>query len=169
MAKEQTRKSEIGALFFDPESGEEINNIALIIPRKLKVKDWLMMFHRGTELLAKDKEIGLEAHRVFWYVISHLDYENKLLIAQSDVVRELEMKQPAVSRAFKLLVNKGILVEDGKYGTSKIYKLSTDYGWKGSVPKLKKRAKDELEQQKDENPSQGDRPPYKSNLDESAA
>lgn len=167
--KQRASKPEIEALFFNPETGNEINNIALVIPRRPKVKDWLMMFHKGTELLAKDKEIGLEAHRVFWYVVSHLDYENKLLLSQSDIVRELEMKQPAVSRAFKLLVKKGILIEDGKYGNSKIYKLSTDFGWKGSVRRLKERAKNELEQQKDENPSQTDRAAHKPNLEESVA
>jgi predicted transcriptional regulator len=147
MATERLNASDVDAIFFEPETGNEINNIALVIPRRKEtVKDWLMIFHQGTMAMALDPEIRGETYRVFMYAISHVDYENKILVTQRDVAEGLNIKQPHVSRAFRQLVEKGILVEDKKYGTMKTYKLNTEYGWKGSVKNLKKQAVEETKQ-----------------------
>jgi hypothetical protein len=45
------------------------------------------------------------------------------------------MKKEHVSRSTKKLVEKAILIEDSKKGRSKIYRLSTLYGWKGRITK----------------------------------
>lgn len=169
MIESQARNSVVEGLFCNPRTGEYSDPTHILIPRRVKVTDWLMTFHKGTELLAKDKEIGAEGLRVFLYVTSHVDYENKLLVTQADVKEALEMKQSAVSRAFKLLVNKGILVEANKVGTSKTYYLSTDYGWKGSARRLKERLRDDLDNQNDESPSKKGKTPSSSNLGEQVA
>jgi Firmicute plasmid replication protein (RepL) len=132
----------VGALFCNPRTGEYIEPTHVLIPRRETVRDWLMIFHRSTEVLAKDKEIGAEGLRVFLYVISQVDYENKLLVTQTDVKEALGMKQQHVSRAFRLLVEKEILIESGKVGTSKVYYLNPYVGWKGTARNLKKGLQD---------------------------
>jgi Firmicute plasmid replication protein (RepL) len=126
-------------------TGETIETTHVLLPLRVKVKDWLMLFHWGSEVIAKDKEIGLQAHRVFWYILGHVDYENRLLVTQADVKEALEMKQADVSRAFKLLVKKEILVETAKIGTSKIFSINPYFAWKGSAKRLKERLRDEAE------------------------
>lgn len=148
MTEKSLNPKDVQAIFFDPNTGEEINHIALVVPRKgEKLKDWLMIFHRGTMAMALDPEIRGETYRVFMYVLSHIDYENRILVTQMDVVKGIGMKQQSVNRAFKQLTQKGILLEGKKYGTVKTYYLNIDYGWKGSARNLKKKAKEQLDEQ----------------------
>lgn len=139
------RTAKLMGVFSDPKTGEVVEATHVLLPRRQKVKDWLMWFHRGSKLLAKDKDLTGEAFRVFHYAISEIDYENKLLVTQAEIAEALEMKQPHVSRAFKLLVSKGILEEGEKVGRIKTYYLNWDFGWKGSTKNLIKRAQNDLE------------------------
>ena len=145
MIKTQGKTSVLEALFCDSRTGEFTNPTHVLVPVRVKVKDWLMLFHGGSELLAKDKEIGAEGLRVFLYIISHVNYENELLKTQADVREALGMRQQHVSRAFKLLVKKEILIEGKKVGARKIYYLNPYFGWKGSAKRLKERLQDEVE------------------------
>lgn len=145
MIKSRGKTSVLEAFFCNSRTGEITDPTHVLVPVRVKVKDWLMLFHSGSELLARDKEMTGEAFRVFHYVMSHVDYENKLLITQADVKEALEMKQPHVSRAFKLLVKKEILIEGKKFGTNKIYYLNPYFGWKGSARKLKQQLQEQAE------------------------
>lgn len=148
MTESNSNSREIGAIFYDRNTGDEVNNIALVIPRgKEKVKDWLMIFHRGSIAMALDPEIRKETYRVFNFAIGHIDYENKILLSQNDIAKGLNIKQQCVNRAFKQLTQKGIFIEGKKYGTAKTYYLNCEYGWKGSVRNLKKRAEEEVNEQ----------------------
>lgn len=147
MTRKHSNTSDIEAIFYDKVTRDEVENIALVIPRRKEtVKDWLMIFHRGAITMALDAEIRKETYRVFMYILGHLEFENKLLISQNDIARGMDIKQQCVNRAFKQLTQKGILLEDKKYGTVKTYKLNTEYGWKGTVKNLKKQAVEETKQ-----------------------
>jgi DNA-binding MarR family transcriptional regulator len=143
--KSQKQTSVFEAILNNLKTGEQVETTHVLLPLRVKVKDWLMLFHWGSEVIAKDKEIGLQAHRVFWYILGHVDYENRLLVTQADVSKALEMKQQHVSKAFKLLVEKEILVETTKIGTSKIFSINPYFAWKGSAKRLKERLRDEAE------------------------
>jgi hypothetical protein len=145
MIKTRGKTSVLEALFCDSRTGEFTDPTHVLVPVRVKVKDWLMLFHSGSELLAKDKEMTGEAFRVFHYAMSHVNYENELLVTQANVKEALGMRQQHVSRAFKLLVKKEILIEGKKLGTSKIYYLNPYFGWKGSAKRLKERLRDEIE------------------------
>lgn len=136
-------KVNLDAMFFDSNTGEEITNIALVVPRKSKLTNWLRLFHRGTEIMAKDRDITSQTYRVFMYSISYIDYENRITVTQSQVAEALDMKRQHVSTQFRLLVKKGIFEEDKKYGSLKTYRLNTEIGWKGKPKNLKERAKAE--------------------------
>lgn len=147
MAGSKIKGKDLGAIFYNRESGDCIENIAIVVPRRDRVKDWLMIFERGNDILARDKDITGEAFRIFFLLTANMDYENRILLTQAEVSRELGIKQQNVNKAFKILVSKGIIVEDKIYGRTKTYKLSTDFGWKGSVRRLKTRAVEEAELQ----------------------
>ena len=168
MIKSRGKTSTKEILFRNDKTGEYTDPTHVLIPRREKVYDWLRVFHKMSEAVAKDKEIGAEAHRVLWYVISHVDYENKLLVTQADVKEALEMQQPHVSRAFRLLVKKEILIEADKIGTSKIYYLNPYFAWKGSVPNLKKGLQDGFDWENNQSPQKEVETSSSSNLGEVA-
>jgi hypothetical protein len=153
MSKSRVKSKDLGAIFYDKENNDVIENIAVVVPRRDKVKDWLMIFERGSNILARDKEITGEAFRIFHLLIANMDYENRILLTQADVAKELGIKHQNIGRSFRLLVHKGIIVEDRVYGRTKTYKLSTDFGWKGSVRTLKARAAAESEEQNTSQPN----------------
>ena len=169
MIKSQSKSSVLEALFCNKRTGEYEEPTHVLVPARVKVSDWLMVFHKAAETLAKDKEIGLQAHRILWYVLSHVEYENRLLVTQADVREALKMKQADVSRAFKLLVKKEILIEVDKIGTCKIYCLNPYSFWKGAASKLKKGLQDGFPWKNDRSPQEDIEPPSNSNLGEKAA
>jgi Firmicute plasmid replication protein (RepL) len=139
----KTSVKEVG--FYDSRTNDYVDPTHVLIPVRVKVKDWLMLFHSGSEQLAKDKEMTGEGFRVLHYAISHVNYENELLVTQADVKEALGMRQQHVSRAFKLLVKKEVLIEGKKQGTSKIYYLNPYFGWKGSARRLKEHLQEQVE------------------------
>lgn len=125
----------------DTDTGEVMYAIFPVIP-KLKTKRWFMAFQDPLESIVTDSEITYEPMRVFMYLCSKIDYENYIRLSQKDVAEALNMQKQNVSRAMKLLVTKGILLEGPKIGQNKTYRLNEHYGWKGKVKNLQK-ARDE--------------------------
>jgi predicted transcriptional regulator len=138
----------VAGTLYDRETGEILGDYGLRPPKRCTLTDWLMVFHKSMEVMAKDKDLTSEIWRVFAYAISQLDYDNKLLLTQADIARGLEIKQPNVNRAFKLLVNKGIFIEGEKRGTSKTYYLAGAIGNKGKARNYQNKLKRELNLQK---------------------
>lgn len=144
MSKSKVKGKDLGAVFYDRNNGDVIENIAIVVPRRDKLKDWLSIFERGSNILARDREITGEAFRIFHLLIANMDYENRILLTQSEVGKELAIKQQNVNKAFKLLVSKGIIVEDRVYGRTKTYRLSADFGWKGTVASYRSYMADQI-------------------------
>jgi hypothetical protein len=142
----------VAGVVFDLETNEVLSGFGDKRSKRCTLTDWLMIFHKGMELMAKDRELTSEAWRVFAYAISQVDYDNRLLLTQADISRGLEMKQPSVNRAFKLLVSKGIFVEGEKRGTSKTYYLGTIIGSKGKARNFEKKLEREEKALKDKSP-----------------
>lgn len=148
MARKFSKSQNLTGFVTDEKTGE-VAPIKVFMPsNRPKTYDWLMIFHSGTQMLARDKDFSGESFRVFFEIISHIEYENKITVTQAQIAELLGMKQPCVSRAFRLLVKKGILEESRKYGTTKTYKLSTDFGWKGTVTNLNKKLFEEREERR---------------------
>ena len=106
----------------------------VFIPSRAKLKEnWFMFFQNACEKLSKDKTLSGESFRVLMYLLSHLDFENYIIIKQAEVSQELDMQRSHVSRAIKQLTDKDILIKGQKLGRTYSYKLNTTYGWKGKV------------------------------------
>ena len=123
----------------DMETGELIDGVPVYIASKVKLREgWFMGFQEAFVALAKDREITMDSRRVLDYLMGNLGFENYVALPQRQIAEDLAMQKPHVSRAIKLLVDKGILIEGPKLGRTHTYRLSNLFGWKGSVKNLTK-------------------------------
>ena len=89
------------------------------------------------EELAADREMTLEAHRVFMYLNGRLDFENFINVPQKQIADTLKMNKQNVSRTVKLLETKGLIIRGPKVVKTSTFRLNPHYGWKGKVRNLK--------------------------------
>lgn len=137
--------------YVDKYTGEEYG-FPVIVGRKRKPygKGWVMNSQEAMVALAKDKEIKGETHRVLWFIGGILDFENWVQLSVTEIANELDLKQPAVSRAMKVLEEKHIILRGPKVGRSYAFMLNPDFGWKGDVANLddyRRRREDEERQE----------------------
>lgn len=107
---------------------------------------WIMNSQEALDLLAEDPDLTKHSLRVLLKMCARLDFENWIQISQTDICKELNINKGNVSKAIKLLVSKGILLQGPKLGRSFAYRLNPNYGWKGKVKNLNEYRK-EIEQQ----------------------
>lgn len=119
----------------DTETGEIIGNALTIIPVKHQnafKRGWVAMSQPETEIIALSDLTGDDL-RVFLMIVARLDFENFILINQSELARKMGMRQPHVSRSLKRLVDMEVLIEGPRAGASRTYHLNPTFGWKGSA------------------------------------
>ena len=105
------------------------------------------------EIFAKDKDIKSETHRVLWFIISILDFENWVQLSITEIANELGMRQPNVSKAIKVLENKEVIIRGPKVGRFFTFRINPEFGWKGKVKNLdhyRKQKEDEENQQQNQ-------------------
>ena len=133
-------------------TGEEYGFPVLVGRKKRPYgKGWLMNSQEALEILAKDKEITGETYRVLFFVCARLDFENWVQMSVTEIAQDLELKQPNVSRAMKVLEQKAIILRGPKVGRSYAFMLNPEFGWKGDVANLneyRKKREDEENQRK---------------------
>ena len=83
-------------------------------------------------------ELSHEQTRVLMILLSELDYENYIQVAQVDIGEKLKMQKTNVSRAMKNLMQMDVILEGPRIGRSKTYRLNPQFGWKGTVSNHKK-------------------------------
>lgn len=101
-----------------------------------------MMFQQALSELIMDKTFRLETLRVFNYLISVIDYENKIPLMQKDMAINLGMSPTNMSRCIKDLLERGIIDIDKVYGRTKLYRMNNYYSWRGKVKNLIKQRKE---------------------------
>lgn len=148
--------------YLDKYTGEEYG-FPVIVGRKRNPygKGWLMNSQEALEILAKDKEITGETYRVLFLVCARLDFENWVQIPITEIAQELELKQPNVSRAIKVLEEKEIILRGPKVGRSYVFMLNPEFGWKGKVKNLDNYRR----QRENEEKQQKNREQYEKNLE----
>lgn len=118
---------------FDPITGEILKQYALV-PFKDKFRElkggWFMAIQDGFLHLAQQDLTG-EQLKILMFVFGKLDFENYISLMQKDVADALKLQKQNVSRAFKVLVERGILIEGPKVGRMNTYRLDPYFGWKG--------------------------------------
>lgn len=125
--------------YIDKYTGKEYSfPVILIDKRNPYSKGWFMNNQETSILLAKDKDIKGQTHRILRFIEGILNFENWIYISITDIAKELEMHRSDVSKGIKLLQEKEIILQGPKMGNSKTYMLNPTFGWKGKVKNLEK-------------------------------
>lgn len=123
---------------YDKNTGEIIEGVPVLcgVKKNPYATGWVMNSQEALEIIAKDKEITGRIHRVLWFIIARLDFENWIQISQQEICEELEIKKQHVSSAIKLLEKKEIILRGPKVSRSYAFRLNPYFGWKGDVKNL---------------------------------
>jgi hypothetical protein len=119
----------------DTETGEIIGNALTIIPVKHRnafTHGWVAMAQPALDLLA-DSDLTGEELKVLLKLLGRLDFENFLLINQSELAKSMGIQRTNVNRSIKRLVALEVLIEGPKAGPLRTYRLNPTFGWKGSA------------------------------------
>lgn len=105
--------------------------VSMLVPRKQKwlLGNWIMGLQESFQEIAKMDLTG-EQFKVLFYLMSRTDFENYLNITQSEIAKELGMKQSQISRSFKALVEKN-LIKKVKKGSANFYLFNPEILYKG--------------------------------------
>lgn len=132
--EKENRKRRLGTV--DLDTGELVEGTVALLGRRIK-SPYAGGFFMSNQLalleLARDKDLGMEALRVLIYLCGRLDFENYIQLEQKEISEDLGMLKPNVSRAMKLLEDKGIIVRGPRAGKSYVWHLNPNFGWKGKV------------------------------------
>lgn len=122
----------------DLETGEIMRGVVIWVGVKSSPfgKRWFMANQEALIAIAQDKELTTQAYRVLMMLLGKLDFENWIHVPHKEIAETLHMRASNVSRAIKLLEQKGILLRSPKGKRLYGYRLNPYYGWKGKVRRL---------------------------------
>lgn len=130
----------------DLDTGEIIEgNIAIWNPPVRIGDPFCMLFQNQLSELILDKTFRLETLRVLNYLMTIIDFENKIPLIQKEIADNMGMSPTNLSRCMIDLVKRGIINVDRVYGRTKIYSMSNHYVWRGKVKNLIKTRKESLD------------------------
>ena len=125
--------------YIDKYTGKEYSFPVIFIDKRNPYsKGWFMNNQETSILLAKDKEIKGQTHRILRFIEGILDFENWVHISVTQIGKELDIHRQDVSKGIKLLQEKEIIIQGPKIGKSYTYMLNPSFGWKGKVKNLDK-------------------------------
>lgn len=115
----------------DRDTGEVVPGHSVHLPVRIRIGDHLAVMQNAALAIAMDREITPTALRLLKYLEAILDYENAIRIVQSDICKALGLDKSNVSKAFKLLLSKGIIERIECPSLKPVYRLNANYGWRG--------------------------------------
>jgi hypothetical protein len=118
----------------DPKTGETLEGlVAYFAPKRQNgfVEGWLAMALRAFKVAKMFT--NLEDLRVLMALLEQVGYENKIIVHQVSMAREMGMQPPQVSRAIKRLIEAGAILKGPKHGINCSYQLNPEFGWMGSA------------------------------------
>ena len=117
-------------------TGEISNGVPVYVAGKARWDyrgGWFMGFQEAFGLLARDKTLTGETLRVWMHLLSILGFENFIVIEQKEISKAIGVHVPHISRAIKVLVEKGLLIKGPRVGRSCAYRLSLKAAWRGNA------------------------------------
>lgn len=109
----------------------EIYDVSPVKTYSQKYRRWMVVNQDAFNIIANDPEITKEAYRVFVKLIAKCAWQGWVTINQTQLAKEMELTQPAIARAIKLLANKKIIFRDPN--DSRRLRINDFYGTKGSI------------------------------------
>ena len=122
----------------NPVTGEVERQYAVVPIFKKKLKEGFFMAIQEGFLHLAQLDLTGEQLRVLLYIMGKLDFENYICLTQKSVSEALNLHKSNVSKAFKVLVEKGIIHEGPKVGRIKTYRLDPSFGYKGRYKNYEK-------------------------------
>ena len=119
---------------------EDTGELEWMVPIKPKKRitggAWMAIYQESAIWISRIKP-PYEVVRVFLNMVGKLDYNNYIRISQTDLAKELGMKQQNVSRAIKKLIELDVIAEGPRAGLSKTYIMNPNIGIKGKQKQQK--------------------------------
>lgn len=111
--------------------------------KKWKGEHFFMGFQDVFADIAK-KRLGSEATDVFLLILGKVDYNNMLLMPQTEIARQLGMKKQNVCRAITTLIDAGVLKVDPRFASKyrRRLLLNREVAWKGKLKHLGEQERD---------------------------
>lgn len=104
---------------------------------------WIAMAQNALVALAQ-ADLGDQARRVLFVILGKLDFENYILVSQSEIAETIGMKRANVSAAIARLEGEGVILRGPKAGRSATFRLNPSYGWKGSASNHQKALRERM-------------------------
>jgi len=109
-------------------------------------QDAMLFLARGKLEEAAKANLGADAYRVLFAVLSVVDFENWIQFNQSEMADTIGMRRQNFGRAMRKLEAIELLQRGPKVGRSVTYRLNPSFGWKGSAKNHVKAIDDNLKQ-----------------------
>ncbi|MDB5244056.1 MAG: hypothetical protein JWP57_4682 [Spirosoma sp.] len=146
--RKATSSGRRNVMLIDMDTGEPLDGVPLLVPRKQGIGDWAMIMLVRLGELAADREITGETWRVLAYVMAQAEWENWVRLSQADVGKVLGLKRQSVQRAMRTLVAKRVIEKSGTtIGGNNVYRICKDVSWRGKMTSYRKA-------------KQGEKPPH---------
>lgn len=118
----------------DPSTGELLGGALVYFADRPRFKEaFVMLWQEALPRLVRDKRLGLQHWRVLMWLMSKLDFENYIHVAQIDIAKGTEMDKGNISRVMRDLLEFGVVLEGPRIGRSTTYRMSPNLGWRGRV------------------------------------
>jgi len=104
---------------------------------------WIAMAQNALIALAQ-ADLGDQARRVLFVILGKLDFENYILVSQSEISETLNMHRSDVSKAISKLEAEGVLIRGPKAGRSSTFRLNPSFGWKGTASNHQKALRERM-------------------------
>ena len=122
------------------EGGRWVKADSLPEQRRFKEKfkqDWYHGDMAGDREMSQDAHLTCYAWRVWACVNSGLEYRNVVGLTQRQIGEITGIDKANVSRAMRLLVERGYLVKEGREGRNMLFRVCHAYRWRGSAKALR--------------------------------
>ena len=115
--------------------------LALVVPKRKNGfdrhftmnQDAMLFLARGKLEEAAKANLGADAYRVLFAVLSVVDFENWIQFNQAEMADMIGMQRQNFGRAMRKLEAIELLQRGPKVGRSVTYRLNPSFGWKGSA------------------------------------
>jgi len=104
---------------------------------------WIAMAQNALIEIAR-ADLGDQARRVLFVILGKLDFENFILVSQSEIAETISMHRSDVSTAITRLEALGVLLRGPKAGRSSTFRLNPSFGWRGSASNHQKALKERM-------------------------
>jgi predicted transcriptional regulator len=127
----------------DTETGEILENgfMAYVVPKRKNGFDrWCSMSQDAMVWICRESagnlakmKLNTTDYRVLICLLAHLDYENHILVPQSEMAEKIGIARSHFSNSVKKLISFGIIERGPKIGRMVSLKVNPEYAWKGSA------------------------------------